>query len=302
MRKMVIVAVLAAALGLSACGATATLNQAITSLGASPDLQVQLTASVSGAGTAQAEQALGDLSLNMNYSNPTGAALSQSGGNANYELVVDAGGQPFLDVRDVDSNVYAEVDLTVLATVPSVNLSTSEVAALQLLVGGRWFEFPQSLISTYLPSSAQAIGASMKDRAVAEGLLDDLSSLISNTPYTTLPSGGFAQTGTLQSVVTAIYPAIASLSGTSIGLGGAASLGLPTSPPTVPGTYRISVAISGSTATGGSITITAPNGTQGNASVNLDATVTHNSLAIDAPANSTVITPSFLKELSSQAS
>ncbi len=296
MRKMIVVAVLAASLGLSACGATASLNQAITSLGASPELQVHLTASVSGVGTTPDEQVLSDLSLDMNYSNPTGAALSQSGGQANYEFVFNAGGQPFLDVRYVDSNVYAEVNVTTLATVPSVNLSTSEVAALQLLLGGRWFEFPKSLISTYLPSSAQAAASSMKDQAIAEGIFDDLSSLISSTPYTTLPSGGFAQTGTLESVVKAVYPTIESLSGA------AASLGLPTSPPTVPGTYRISVAISGTTATGGSIEITAPNGTQGNASVSLNATVTHNSVDVVAPANPTVITPSLLKELSSQVS
>ena len=69
----------------------------------------------------------------------------------------------------------------------------------------------------------------------------------------------------------------------------------------VPGTYTITLTTSGTTATGGSIAITAPNATKGNASVELDATMTHDSDAIAAPTGSTVITPSLLKGLLAQA-
>ncbi|HEY5120936.1 MAG TPA: hypothetical protein VII84_05130, partial [Acidimicrobiales bacterium] len=59
--------------------------------------------------------------------------------------------------------------------------------------------------------------------------------------------------------------------------------------------------MSGSTATGGSIKITAPSGSGGDASVALETTVTHASSNITAPSGATVITPALLKGLMSQA-
>jgi hypothetical protein len=91
-------------------------------------------------------------------------------------------------------------------------------------------------------------------------------------------------------VVTAVLPTVQSLEST------------PVHPSSVKGSYTITLTMSGSTATGGSITITAPNGTQGNASVGLQATVTHNNDSIVAPSGATVITKSLLKGLLSQAS
>ena len=145
MRKVLVVAVLAASLGLSACGAAAkaTLDGAVASLGSSADLQVHLTASASGAGSAQAQSILAALTLDARFSNPTGAALSSST-QANSEIILNAGGQALLDVRDVGGALYAEVDVTALNNIPSVNVSAAQVAELQLLLAGGGSSSPRA--------------------------------------------------------------------------------------------------------------------------------------------------------------
>jgi hypothetical protein len=72
----------------------------------------------------------------------------------------------------------------------------------------------------------------------------------------------------------------------------------------VPGTYTLTLTNSGSVATGGSISITAPegSGSPGNATVTLTAAVTHDNDAIVAPTNATVITPALLQQLEGSAS
>jgi hypothetical protein len=289
MKKSLIVVFAAAALGLSACGATATLNGAVSSLGSSPDLQVHVTASVSGAGTAQEQQELSALSLDVDYANPTGANLSQSDGKANAELIVNAGGSALVDLREVNDALYLEVNVSALSNIPSINLSASDLAAAQLLLGGRWFEIPISLLTSLSPDTAKIHAQTSKEQAAAKKIADAFEKLIDTTPYTTLSGGGYSQTGSLQSVLQALLPTIESLGGSAPNLA------------TVKGSYTLSLTTSGSTATGGSITITAPNGTQGNASVTLTATVAHASDAIVAPTGATVVTRALLNSLLAQA-
>jgi hypothetical protein len=291
-RKMMVVGLVAASLGLASCGVKASMDQAVSSLGASADLQVHLTASSSGPGaqTAEVQKALGALSLDMHYSNPSGAPLSQSDGTANAELIVNTGTQAIVDIRADDSNVYVLVNVSALADIPGVNLPASELSALQLVIGGRWFELPKTLLDTYLPNSASAKAASIKDQADEQKILDALSTVIADTKYTTLPNGGYSETGTLESIVKALLPAIDAISGKTV----------PSSP--VKGTYTLSVTASGSTATGASISITAPSGTTGNATIGLQATIAHANDGVVAPTGATVITPSLLKGLISQAS
>jgi hypothetical protein len=288
-KKFWIVGVLAASLGLSACGATASLNGAVASLGSSPDLQVHLTGSAAGPDSTEAQQVLGALSVDLHYSNPTGASLAAAKGAANAELIVNAGGAALVDVRVVDANVYATLNVSALANVPDANLSATETSALQLLVGGRWFEFPASLLNSYVPKGTAATATTAKDRQFATNLIDDLTTLISDTSYTTLPSGGYSQSGTLASVVKAVWPTIA------------AATGQPTMPSDVPGTYAITVTTSSTTATGGSVSITAPDPSGGTDTVSLAATVAHANDAVVAPTGATIITPALLKGLLAQA-
>ncbi len=279
-----------ASLGLSACGATATIHSAVSSLGSSPDVQIHLTGTVSGPGTAQAQQVLSAMSIDMEYSNPTGGALSQAGVTANSEITVNVGTQSLGDIREVDGNVYVFINVGALSSIPTLTLPSSEVSALQLVLGGRWFELPKSFIDSEIPATSASPAESAQDQAAAKKIIDAISKLINTTPYTTLPDGGFSQTGSLANVVTSVLPTIESVAGTTL------------HPGAVKGNYTITLTMSGATATGGSITITAPNGNQGNASVGLQATVTHNSDSIVAPTGATIITKSLLKGLLSQAS
>jgi hypothetical protein len=279
-----------ASLGLSACGATATIHSAVSSLGSSPDVQVHLTGTVSGTGTAQAQQILNAMSIDMEYSNPSGGALSQAGSAVDSEITVNVGTQTLADLREVSGNVYVLINVNTLTSIPTVTLPSSEMSALQLVLGGRWFELPKSFIDSYVPAKSASTANTAKDQAAAKKVFDAISTLIDTTPYTTLPNGGFSQTGSLENVVTAVLPTIESLEGTTM------------HPSSVKGNYTITLTMSGATATGGSITITAPNGTQGNASVGLQATVTHNNDSIVAPSGATIITKSLLKGLLSQAS
>lgn len=291
-RKMMIVGLVGASLGLASCGAQASIDQAVSSLGSSPDLQLHFTGTASSTGSAQAEKALSLLSVDMNYSNPSGAALSQSSGTANAEILVNAGTQTLADVRVVDSNFYVLVNISAAADIPGVTLPASEVSSLQLIFGGRWFEVPKSLLTSITPApSATTTAQADKEAAAARAIFDELSTLIANTAYTTLPDGGYSQTGTLASVVKAVLPTIQSFSGNN----------LPST--SVKGTYTLTVTASGSSATGGSITVTAPSSVagQGNQSVGLNVTVAHASLNIAAPTGAIVITSSLLQGLLSQA-
>jgi hypothetical protein len=288
-KKSLIAAFGAAALGLSACGASATFNGAVSSLGSSPDLQVHLTASASGAGTTQTEQVLGAISLDVDYSNPTGAALSQSNGKANAEIIVNAGATPFIDLRVVNDTLYLEVNVTALSNIPTVNLSPSDLAAAQLLIGGRWFQIPTSLLTSSLPATTKIKAEAAQDQAAERQIADALKKLIDTTPYTTLSSGSYSETGSLTSVVKAVLPAFESLGGSSATL------------ISIKGTYTLGLTTSGTTATGASIKITAPNGTQGNASVELTATIAHANDSIVAPTNPTIVTKSMLEGLLAEA-
>jgi hypothetical protein len=289
-RKIFIIGLAAASLGLSSCGVTASLDQAVSSLGSSPDLQLHFSATASGTGSAQAQKILNVVSLDVRYSNPSGGPLSQSNGAASTELVVNVGSQTLADIRVINSNAYLLVNVATVASIPGVNLSQSELSAAELIFGGHWYEVPESLINASLPTSTKVTAEASKQLAAEKKILDEISSVIETTKYATLPDGGYTQTGTLESIVKAVLPTINSLTST------------PIQSNSVKGTYTLTVTTSGSAATGGSITITAPSGTSGNQSVGLSVTVAHANVGISVPTGATVITPALLKGLESEAS
>jgi hypothetical protein len=292
-RKIVLIlGVVLASVGLSACSTTtkATINQSIASLGAQADLQIHFTASVSGSGVAEAQKILNVVSMDTRYANPSGGALSQANGKDNAEILLNVGAKSFLDVREIDGNAYLNVDLTAINSIPGIPLTAkvqSELAAAQLFLGGKWFELPSKLLNTVLPKSAAAKARAAKDQAIERKILDALTNLIDKGHAKSLSSGGYSETGTLQSVMKALEPTIASVDPS-------ASLSS-----TVHGTYTLTLTNAGSVATGGSIAITAPQGnsTPGNATVSLSATVTHDSDPITVPADVTVITPALIQQL-----
>jgi hypothetical protein len=288
MRKLWIVGAVVSSLTLAACGATASINQAVSSIGSSPNLQVHLTAGASGTGSAQAQGILGALSVDMRYASTSGDALSQSTGHVNSEFTINDDAQTLVDLRQVGTDLYVWIDVTALANIPEVGVSAQQLASLQLLFGGRWFEFSEGLLMSYVPTTTINAAQTSKEQAAVRAMLDALSALIEKTPYKTLASGGYSQTGTLDSVVKAVLPALDSYTGKTF------------TPSSVKGTYDIGFTMSGAAATGGSLAITAPNGTNGNATVSLHASLTHDTQPVVAPNGATVITRAMLTQLLSQ--
>jgi hypothetical protein len=192
------------------------------------------------------------------------------------------------DIRAIGGNDYLNIDLTSLSALPGVNLPASELAALQLVIGGRWFEIPKSLIASVAHKDTTATKAQVAaDVAIERKIIDAIAKVIDNAPAKALSGGGYSETGTLASIVKAVWPTIASVTKTTI----------PASTAAVKGTYTLTLTNDGSTATGASVTITAPGGNPQITSIGLVATITHDSGTISVPSGATVITPALLKQL-----
>jgi hypothetical protein len=280
--RVALVGVAVSGLVLAACGASATINQAISSIGASPYLQVHLSATFTGAATASDQQVLNELSFDIIESSTSGQSLTSSASNVSAEVDVNVGSQSLASVRDVANNLYVELNAQALSSLPGVNLSQQEIASLELVFANRWFEIPESLLRTYEATKSPTEAQKAKEQAIAQQIVKNVTAVIEKTNY--------SETGTLKSIVNAVLPTIVKLEGHAIPTG------------KVAGTYKIAVTMSGSTATGASIAITAPNGTSGNATVALNATITHNTQSVVAPTDATVITPALIAQLEGQVS
>ena len=291
MRKtLLLLGVVAATLALSACGTTtkATIDQSVASLGAQSSVQIHLTGTATGTATTQAQAILKLVSVDLNYVNPSGGALSQATSTLDQEITVNVGSKTLADIRGIDGNDYLNIDLTSLSSLPGVNLPASELAALQLIIGGRWFEIPKSLIASVAQKDTTATKAQVAaDVAIERKIVDAIAKVIDDGHAKALSGGGYSETGTLASIVKAVWPTVASLTKTT----------LPASAASVKGNYTLTLTTSGSTATGASITITSPGGEPQITSVGLVATITHNAETIAVPSDATVITPALLKQL-----
>jgi hypothetical protein len=280
----------ASTLALSACGTTtkATIDKSVASLGAQSTVQIHLTATATGPGTTQAQADLKLISVNLDYVNPSGGPISQDASPPDQDVTINVGTKTLADIRAIGGNDYLNIDLTSLSALPGVNLPASELAALQLVIGGRWFEIPKSLIASVAQKDTTATKAQVAaDVAIERKIIDAIAKVIDNAPAKALSGGGYSETGTLASIVKAVWPTIASVTKTTI----------PASTAAVKGTYTLTLTNDGSTATGASVTITAPGGNPQITSIGLVATITHDSGTISVPSGATVITPALLKQL-----
>jgi hypothetical protein len=289
--KVVSVGGVIASLTLAACGSSASLKSAISSVGASQYLEVHVSATYAGPNSQKVESILSGISYDVSYASTSGQPISQSVGHTDEEVVINVGGQPVLTARTIGTDIYLEVNPQALSSIPDLGVSSQTLAAIDLIFANRWFEVPFSLITSLAKSEAKVPSTTQvsKERAIAGELIDALTAQIEGTTYTTLPGGGFSQTGTLASIVQALLPGVEKLEGKTLPVH------------KVPGTYKISVTMSGSTATGGSLEVTAPDGNSGNATVGLDVTVAHNSVSIIAPTGATMVTPSLIAQLEGEA-
>jgi len=286
MRKpLLAVSAIVAMAGLASCSGSTqqSIDQFVASFGSQPYVQMHLTASASGPGTAKVQDVLGMVSIDMRYASASGASLSQSAGQVNSEVLVNVGTTAAADLRDVGGNIYVRFDFNAVAGIPGINVSATRLADAQLAFGGRWFELSKSLLAGVVPASPPRQGASAA-RGLGQKLVDALAKIIDNAPYTTL-SNGYSESGTLQqianaemSVVNAAHPGLAAPKG-------------------VKGTYKLTLTTSGTTVTGGSVAVTAPNAQGGDVTGTLSAVVTHDADAITAPGNVTVVTAQMLAQL-----
>ena len=149
MRKSVLIlGVVVASLGLSACGsgAKATIDSSVASLGAQSDLQVHFTASVAGAGTAEAQKVLNVVSMDTDYATARGTPLSQSKGATDGEVTFNVGAKvaarPARDRLESLRPRRPHGGQRRSRALPLTSQDQSELAALQLFLGGKWFEIP----------------------------------------------------------------------------------------------------------------------------------------------------------------
>jgi hypothetical protein len=289
-KRMLLAIGVAASLALSACGGSspsatkAALKAYVGSLGSTPDLQVTLTGSFTGAGATTAQKVLNVLSIGMNFSSTSGSPLSQSAGSVNLDITANISGTPFLDIRKVGDNLYFKLDASKLGTIPGVKLPASGLQAIQFAFGGRWFELPKSVLNSVVPKK-DSVGASAAESATLEAkVVDAITNVIDTTHYTSTPNG-YTETGTLYSLAKAVYDSLPSL---THGTGPTAK--------TAKGTYTLGVSVSGSNATGVSLSITAPRGSKGNATGTINATFAHASTTVSAPSGATAITPALLRQ------
>ncbi len=293
-KTSLVLGVVISTLALSACGTTtkATIDQSVASLGSQSTVQIHLTATATGPGTTQAQPILKLVSVDLAYVNPSGGPLSNDPTALDQEITINVGTKTLADIRGIDGNDYVNIDLTSLSTLPGVNLPASQLAAIQLVIGGRWFEIPKSLIASLAKKDTTATKAQVAaDVALERKIIDAIAKVIDNGPATALTGGGYSETGTLASIVSAVWPTIASVTKTTI----------PASAAAVKGTYTLTLTNAGSTATGASVTISAPGDASQITSVGLVASITHNSDTIAVPSGATVITPALIKQFETSA-
>jgi hypothetical protein len=289
MRRLWLVGAAVASLALSACGATATINQAVTSLGASPDVQVHLSMFSDHLKTPLATRLIDGLSMDLRYASTTGQPLSDSVGHARSEITINYAGRSLVDMRAIDHTLYLKVNVDAFAGVPGVSASSMQLAAAQLLLGGRWFSINVKTLTSLMPSTTATTPQTLRDVAASRAMTDAIVTLIESTPYRTLPHGGYSETGTLKSVVAAIAPALHKLTSQTIPTRG------------VKGSYHIGFTMSGSVATGATLSVTVPHAAGVSATLGIRASLTHERRAIDKPTSVTVISRSLLEQLVQQA-
>jgi hypothetical protein len=296
-KRALLVGVVASSLALSACGGgstpsssggnkKATFENSLASLGGSQDLQVTASVSFTGAGSAKVEKILKDLSFKLDFSNPSGGALSNSAGKTNVDIATTINGKKFLDLRVIDSNIYVYVNVPALSGMSGVSLPGQELSAVQLVFGGRWFKLPTSVINSFVPKKDGSKAKVAEDTSIEYKLVDAISKALDVANYKSLGNGSYSETGSLLSVETALLPVLNSVSHVTAPTGASAE-----------GTYSLSITGSGTNANNATISITAPNGKLGNATAALTLKFAHTNDAVSVPSGATVISKSLLQEL-----
>ncbi len=251
---------------------------------------MHITASFSGPGAAKIQQYANDMSLDVVEVNPSGGNLTQSAA-LDEDVTLNVGSGALLELRDVGGNAYVKIDLSTLSTLPDVTIPQSDIAAFNLLFGGRWFEVPASLIKSLVAKEQTSTTPTKQETQDANTLRSAIIHIVETAHSSSVAGGGYTETATLASFVHKLWPTIQSL-----GISGVSE------PTNVKGSYTLTMTTSGSTLTGASASISAPDSSgSGNDTVAITATISHNAQSITAPAGATVVTKQLIQELENEA-
>jgi hypothetical protein len=293
-RKILSVAtVVVATLALSACASTVAAKKAavdhyVASLGSTKDLQVTLTGSTVGPGprVAEVQRVLRLVTVDVTYASASGASLATSSA-VKSEMTLKVGSTAFLDVREINQDLYVRADFLALDAIPGLKVSSAALVGAQLFLGDKWFEVQKGLIASYVPKTAVTKAKVTHDRALAMRLVAEVTGLVDRAPYRAAGSGAYVASGTLESILRALTPTIDSLPNHPMQLG------------SVRGSYVLKATSAGTVATRGAVTVTVPGRAHGNVSLNLNATFSHASATIATPTGATVITRAWIQQLKS---
>ncbi len=232
---------------LAGCGLSALqqVRNAVKSVGASPDLQMVVSGSLAGSGSASADKYLSVFSLHIDAASAKpGVALSKAGkGNVSVDISLYYHTSPVFDMRLVGKSEYFRINLTPLQSlVPKSDASKME--GLDLGLGGRWFQVPPSYLAQLTKQANGNPAAQAKVRQGSASMMSALGQIIENrSTISALSGGGFQAKGSLLSAFNTLAPAIQQMTGKA------------PSPTKITGTYVINMSTTGGTMTGASLSI-----------------------------------------------
>ena len=287
--KMLAVAA-TASLGLSACSVPVALSQTQKTVGDSAYLQAHFHATL--VSHDQAVQrwvgALEHLTFDFNEQSVTGSPIASSLGQVNQSLVVSHGATHVATILEHKSDFYVNVNFAALSEVPGAANNAGTLASLNFLLGNRWIELPFSLVAQYVHSTSH-LTLTRSSLPIDENLLLNgfVGFLAQVQP--TVTSRGFSESGSLSTLIHALTSRLASF---------ATSLAVP---PTLNGSYDLSVAMSGSRASSATLRISVPSVAHGVSVLRVFVTFAHQDVAVATPNNPLVITPALVQQLSGSA-
>jgi hypothetical protein len=284
-----------------------TAQTELGSLAASRTVQLTLSiksASIPATSTSVVKnerQLVEGFRLVINESADANTALNKAGSKTGTEVDVDYGTTALAKFIVLDAkHAYVYVNAHGASALP-LTLSAAdqqEVSGTMAILGGKWFELPDSLLkaaaakaktATTTPSGATATTTLNEQQALAD-VQEVESALLKSSTVKSVP-GGVQISGSLAKLESGVLPTIAKI-GASVGTK------VPTTVPakTATGTYVATVSGNGSTLTGLTIGITTPSG-----SGSMTLGVAHANVIVAAPASSTPLPPSLLQELTGAA-
>ncbi len=241
-RKMVVVAVTAAlaAVSLVACGSSSSgtspqdVQSALKATANQSGLQLTLTlqgtmSDFSGGGnsglTQAQEQAILDSRVVMTVNAAQGTSLDNAGNGGELAFALDKGGDTLVQLRQVGTTLYAQVDYQQLTTDYGLDKGKvaqfqseltqlgSQVNGLKALADGQWVSLDVSLVSQFTQTIGVTLPSVPQLAARITGAF--FNTLAQGTNVTSQGSGKAQLTVNAQSLVTALAQAVAGTPNTS---------------------------------------------------------------------------------------